>query len=310
MSSNTPKQTPVLEIVLIFRHVFILPIIFFVNGCSTYQEVRFAAMGDTPYYESETELENVSMALNQMADKGVPFVVHVGDIIRSGTECSQALYQLRANIFSNSPIPFIITIGDNEFNDCRDPELARTHFINVILGNPPPIQWVSGKHNDVDPIKLTRQKAMIENAFWQMNGVTFILLAFPDLPGNFPLSQTQMGDIVRSNTDFLKATMQKAINNKHHAVVLIMHANPVNCLLPACTQFAESIKEEVTRFLKPVLLLNGSNHKSSFEKSGYLDIPNLSHLRPGNEPEVKWPEVIFSTQDNTFSVKWHYANYE
>ena len=299
-----------IEILLVFRHVIILSFILFFYGCSTYKEVRFAAMGDTPYYESDTELENVSIALNQMADKSMPFVVHVGDIIRSGTACSEALFQLRANIFSNSPIPFIVTIGDNEYNDCQHPVQARTNFINVILGNPHHIQWVSGKNDDFEPIKLTRQKAMIENAFWHVNGATFILFVFPDLPGNFPLSQTEMDSILKSNTEFLKETMQKAVNKKQNAVVLIMHANPVNCLLPACSKFANTIKNEVARFSKPVLLLNGSNHKSEFVKSGYLDIPNLSHLRPGNEPEVKWPEVIFSTKDNTFTVKWHQSNHE
>ena len=77
-------------------------------GCSNTQ-VRFSAIGDTPYFESDSELLVVTEALNDIYSEGMPFVVHVGDIIRSDTTCSEKLFSIRADIFSQSPIPFLIT---------------------------------------------------------------------------------------------------------------------------------------------------------------------------------------------------------
>lgn len=287
------------------RKLLLLATLINLYACASSNDVHFAAIGDTPYYESDTELENVSIALNQMADKGLPFVVHVGDIIRSGTACSEALFQLRANIFSNSPIPFIITIGDNEFNDCKNPLLARENFREVILGNPDINQLVYGRDDSVPPLALTRQKELIENAYWKINDVTFVMLVFPDMPGTYWLSNTDREAIISANIAFMKKHFRNARRNNDKAIVLIMHANPVSCGLDVCARFLEAIKKEVVHFSKPVLWLNGSIHEPEYIERGYFDIPNLSHLRPGNEPEVLWPEVIFSAEHSAFSVKWH-----
>lgn len=288
-----------------FRKYIILLIVFNLGACSSFKEVRFAVMGDTPYFESDTELENVLIALNQMASKGMPFVVHVGDIIRGGTNCSESLFKLRANIFSKSPIPFIITIGDNEFNDCKQPLLAQERFRQVILGNPEVNQSVHGLDDSSHPVVLNRQEALIENASWAIDGVKFILLTLPDMPGNFPLSKSDADHIINANIQFLRDKFNQARSKRHDAVVLIMHSNPATCGLESCYTFLEILKKEVSDFSKPVLLINGSNHDAVFNELNYFGITNLSHLRPGNEPESEWPEIIFSTENNKFNIKWH-----
>jgi len=279
------------------------------TGCSN-THVRFAAIGDTPYYESDTELLAVTEALEEMAKAELPFVVHVGDIMRGRTNCERDLYEMRADVFSKSPIPFLITIGDNEFNDCKNAVKSQALFREVILNNPPVHQFITGTDENFDGLTITRQREMIENAAWSYNGVDFMMLVLPDLPGNYPLDDESINEILNANTVFLVNYFKKAIQNKSEAVVLIMHSSPVTCGLEACFDFIGLIENEVIKFKKPVLLINGSNHDREFIASGYLDLENLSHLRPGNEPEIIWPEVIFSNETKKFMIKWHEVSSE
>jgi len=294
------KTLSTLLVSLLFLHL---------TGCSN-THVRFAAIGDTPYYESDTELLAVTEALEEMAKAELPFVVHVGDIMRGRTNCERELYEMRAGVFSKSPIPFLITIGDNEFNDCKDAVKSQALFREVILNNPPTNQFVTGTDENFDGLTITRQREMIENAAWSYNGVDFIMLVLPDLPGNYPLDAESINEILNANTVFLVNYFKKAVQNKSEAVVLIMHSSPVTCGLQACFDFIGLIENEVRKFKKPVLLINGSNHDREFIASGYLDLENLSHLRPGNEPEIIWPEVVFSNETKKFIIKWHEVSSE
>jgi len=281
-------------------------LILFSAGCSSTQ-VRFAAIGDTPYYESEYDLSVVSDVLDNMHEEGIPFVVHIGDIIRGGTSCSEELFMYRADVFSNSPIPFLITIGDNEFNDCKNPLKARRQFRNIILNNPPVKHTIYGTDKSIDPVHVTRQPGMIENAAWRYNDVDFIMLTLPDFPGYYRLKPAMIKEIVNFNIEFLTDNFNKAKDNNSHAVVVIMHASPITCSSNACERFIKIFKEEIASFNNPVLLLNGSVHEPIFEGPGYMEIPNLWHLRPGSEPDESWPDIIFSKQSNIFSVKFHIA---
>jgi len=267
--------------------------------------LRFAAIGDTPYYASDSELQAVEEVLHNIYNEDIPFVVHVGDIIRGGTTCSEKLFSFRADVFSKSPIPFLITIGDNEFNDCKNPLAARDRFRKIILKDPPLHQTVTGIASNLDILEVTRQSGMIENATWHYNNVKFIMLTLPDLPGVYRLEPSVLNDMLDLNIKFLIENFTQAKKNHRSAVVLIMHSNPITCRLKVCSHFTEIIKEQVNLFSKPVLFLNGSNHEQVFEGPRYMGLSNLWHLRPGSEPEVSWPEIIFSTHKNLFSVKWH-----
>lgn len=279
--------------------------ILMVAGCSSNQVVRFAAIGDTPYFESDTELAVVSEALTKMEAAEIPFVIHIGDIMRDRTSCERILYEQRAGIFSKSPIPFMITIGDNEFNDCKDSVTSRSYFREIILNNPSTQQSVSGTNEDFESLMVTRQQEMIENANWTYTNIDFIMLVLPDLPGRYPLNEEEIKRILSANTLFLVNKFSEAKKNNRDSIVLVMHSNPATCGLDACFDFMDVIEREIKKFKNPVLLINGSNHSKEFISKGYLGFPNLAHLRPGSEPDVAWPEVIFSTKTNEFIIKWH-----
>ncbi len=273
-------------------------------GCASTSPVRFAAIGDTPYYESENELALLSETLESISKNNIPFIIHVGDIFRGWTPCSPDLYKYRAEIFKKSPVPLIITIGDNEFNDCFEPEEAQAYFREIILGTPPINQILKGYDNDKDSVHITRQVEMIENSIWSANKIDFIMFVLPDLPGNYPLSPEQISTILDANTKFIRDGFIKAKHNKRDAMVLVTHSEPALCRVQGCKRFNSMIEKEIKSFDKPVLLINGSNHSRTFVDGGYQDISNWWHLRPGNTPEEHWPEISFSSKTKRFSVKW------
>ena len=287
-----------------FKKLHIIYFCIILQGCANFNTVRFSVIGDTPYYESDSELAVLSESLIKMAQEDIPFVIHVGDIIRSNTSCSKELFQMRANVFLNSPIPFLITIGDNEFNDCSKPEEALSNFRKIILGDPPLIQEVQGKDNSFFSIKVTRQKNIIENAKWTENNVDFIMLTLPDFPGKTKLTEELSNLIFSSNLEYLTTGFQSAKDNNRDAIVLVMHSDPRACNVKGCFNFNDTIIKKVRSFKNPVLLINGSDHSLIFENE-FQGLKNWWHLRPGSEPELIWPEVKFSHKKNKFTVKWH-----
>ena len=191
-----------------------------ITSCANLSQVRFTAIGDTPYFESDSELELLSETLASISKKNIPFIIHVGDIFRGWSPCSPDLYEYRAGVFKKSPVPLLVTIGDNEFNDCFEPEKAQGYFRKIILGNPPVKQTLKGYNDEIEPVHITRQAEMIENATWSFNNIDFILFVLPDLPGNYPLSTEQISTILDANTTFIRNGFKNAKHNQRDAVVL------------------------------------------------------------------------------------------
>lgn len=278
-------------------------LVFNFTAYTTADPVRFAAIGDTPYFKSG--IENVSKTLTLMGAQGIPFVIHIGDIFGGGIDCPRERYEARAKIFSKTPMPFMITIGDNEFNDCPSPKQARALFREVILGNPPLHQSVSGTDSSFTPLHVTRQADMIENVTWSHKNIEFIMLVLPGLPGTYALSRDEINGMLDTNIDFLVEGFKNAKRENRDAIVLVMHSDPAECNAYRCSDFNKKIIQEVRDFGKPVLLINGSNHDRVFLENGYQGVSMWSHLRPGWEPTSWWPEVLFSNENQKFLVKWH-----
>jgi len=287
---------------LMIKYLSSCILIFSFIGYSYSDSVRFAALGDTPYFKSD--LGNLPKVLTLIGTHKIPFVVHVGDIFSGGIDCPRARYEARAKIFSKAPMPFVITLGDNEFNDCPQPQKARELFREVILGNPPIQQTISGADASISTLQVTRQAEMIENVSWNHNNVEFIMLVLPALPGAYPLSPSEINGMLKTNIVFLVKGFNNAKTNNRDAVVLMMHSDPAECNAYNCSDFNERIIQEVRDYGRPVLSINGSNHERVFLESGYQGVSTWAHLRPGWEPTSWWPDVSFSLTSQRFSVEW------
>lgn len=56
------------------------------------------------------------------AIKASQFVVHLGDIKPGAGACDETVYQDVQRILIEFKVPTFIVLGDNEYNDCKDPD--------------------------------------------------------------------------------------------------------------------------------------------------------------------------------------------
>jgi len=287
------------------KSYFVVLLSLFLLGCTSMRSVHFAAIGDTPYEANEKQLTSLQQTFKEISANNIPFLIHVGDIFKGWDGCEADKYALRARLFKQIPMPLLITIGDNEYNDCVDPMLAQRHFRDIILGNPPFEGKVSGADPKYAAIAITRQASQIENAVWSHKNVLFIMLVLPDLPGNYPLTDLEIDDMLESNTTFLKQHLAHASASKHDAAVVITHSEPELCNVDACEKFKLGLKQTLKNFSKPVLFIHGSDHSSNYIANNYLNVRNWARLRPGSEPDVMWPEIVFLPEQSKFTIIWH-----
>lgn len=128
------------------------------SSCQEDKEVVFYLMADTPYNPSQAILlgEQVG-ALNAIyGNDGAEFVMHLGDIMKAKTtDCEQIHYMSVDDILSQSDLPVFITPGDNEHNDCPDPDLGLANWTHY-FGDYDSIHW-SGHGLPVDRMADRRE---------------------------------------------------------------------------------------------------------------------------------------------------------
>ena len=207
------------------------------------KQVVFCAMGDVPYSAEEKLL-----LTKQIADlpATAEFVVHVGDIKAGGPPCNEAVYRQVAGILRQSANPLFIIPGDNEWNDCVDPDPQQAwkfwskHFMRFEQG------W---KHN----LPVFRQLEREENFSFVRNGVLFIGLNIVGgrvhNPAEWKQRHAECLDWVRRNL--------KARGNEVSSLVIFGHAQPVS----NHSDFFDPFIEDAMQFGKPILYLHGDGHR-------------------------------------------------
>lgn len=91
-------------------------------------------MGDIPYTQSESyilesQIENLP--------KDAEFIIHVGDIMDAfKTFCPESLYSDMRSILDKSHAPFLILPGDNDWNDCPNPDVAWYNWQSQFITHP------------------------------------------------------------------------------------------------------------------------------------------------------------------------------
>ncbi len=85
--------------------------------------VTFSVIGDIPYSATDADrLRGFVADHNAMSPAG--FFVHVGDIKAQTSSCPEPPYVLAFDILSELAVPTFVLPGDNEWNDCADPDAA------------------------------------------------------------------------------------------------------------------------------------------------------------------------------------------
>lgn len=203
--------------------------------------VRFYVMGDVPYAPEENELlQRQISAIPQDAE----FVVHVGDIKTGRTPCEAAVYERVAAILAESVAPLFIIPGDNEWNDCRDPDPAwdlwERHFLRFDQ------RWQHG-------FGLQRQPERAENFAFVRGGVLFLGI---NLVGGRVHDQEEWQLRLAQDLEWTRSNVRES-GDLVSSVVLFGHARPES----KHDRFFDGLERVAVDLGKQVLYLHGDGHR-------------------------------------------------
>ena len=227
----------------------------------------FAAIGDVPYGPTE-ELASLVSRINRLP---VAFTIHVGDIKSGGSLCSDDTYLTVRELFNRFDQPLVYTPGDNEWTDCHrkscgayDPLERLEKIRSLFFANEDSL----GKHRmRLDSqASNTRFSRYVENRRWSHSKITFATLHLVGSNNNLQpelLSSSEFAARDDANIAWLRSTFAQARERRDVAVVLAMQADTFMAEAgPASgfTHWLAALRDEVTRWNRPVLLIQGDTH--------------------------------------------------
>ena len=203
--------------------------------------VVFSAMGDVPY--SPEEYVSLPRQVSEIPGDSV-FVIHLGDIKTGKQLCTETIYQDVSGILAKSKPPLFIIPGDNEWNDCANPDdgwaLWRKYF------NRFEERW---KHN----IAVDRQKKRDENFAFVQSKVLFLGV---NIVGG---RVHDTAEWTRRHAENLEWTRENFDRHRDsiESVVIFGHALPTK----VHDDYFDALNEIATKFAKPILYLHGDGHR-------------------------------------------------
>ena len=204
--------------------------------------VVFSAMGDVPYDPHEDEILKKQIAeLPAEAE----FVIHVGDIKRGkAVPCEAPVYAKVAGMLAASAKPVFIIPGDNEWNDCVDPDLGwknwSQHFMRFDE------RWPQ-------QLRVFRQLEREENFAFVRGGVLFVGI---NLVGGRVHDAEEWKHRMADDLVWVRRNLEQS-GNDVQAVVVFGHALPAR----KHDAFFNGFVEDAKKFAKPVLYLHGDGHR-------------------------------------------------
>lgn len=203
--------------------------------------LTFSAMGDVPYTPQDYILLPRQVA-------GLPkesaFVVHVGDIKTGKMPCLPIIYETVADILAESQIPLFIIPGDNEWNDCANPDAGWKLWLKHF--NRFDERW---KYD----FTVKRQPLRDENfAFIHSE----VLLIGINLVGGRVHDPDEWKRRHRENLDWTRQHLEQQTEAVRSAIVF-GHALPMKIH----EDYFSGLTEAAIQFKKPILYLHGDGHK-------------------------------------------------
>ncbi len=260
----------------------------------------FAVLGDTPYNDAE-EREFLAM-IGRINREPLAFVVHVGDF-KGGGACSDALYARRKVQFGTFVAPLVYTPGDNEWTDCRRPN----------MGSMDPIERLARLRQVffADRFSLGERRLPLEaqdqclapevsgcgcaahpeNRAWEYAGLRFVTLNVPGSDNNVGFDALSDGEARcrdAANAQWLERAVLAAQAPGVRALVIALQANPWDTRKPVYRGLLAQVEASAARVAKPVLFIHGDSHTYR------VDTPftgPITRLESFGSPFVGWVKV-------------------
>src|SRR3954471_23361888 len=205
--------------------------------------LTFSAMGDVPYEQWENDQLKRQVREIPLESE---FVIHLGDIQKNQHEvpCGEAKYELVEKILSRSPRPLFIIPGDNEYNDCINPDEAWSYWVKHLMRFDQ--RWPTR-------FRVFRQLEREENFAFVHNGVLFVSIF---LVSGRVHDKEEWNRRHEQDMRWIETTLQ-IFKDRVSSAVIFSHALPASTLHPMC---ASRISSAAAAFAKPVLYLQGDGH--------------------------------------------------
>jgi hypothetical protein len=282
--------------------------------------VTFALLGDLPYGAQQTlDLPVLIDDINAADDIG--FVVHVGDIKRATTSCSDGALAGLSHQFGLFDDPLIFTPGDNDWTDCHLPsagsyvpterlEVLRNLFFPAVgrtLGS------ATFKVDSQAKGKIAGNREFVENVKFRHHNVEFATIhvvganndlnPWSGLPGgDRPLERTAEFEARnQAALDWLIETFKEAVKKRTAGVFLSIHADAVDAGGPGFEPFLALLTELAADYGKPVVLAHGDSHRLTIDRP-FPDAPNITRVETFGENIQDWIAVtVDPTSPDVFS---------
>lgn len=276
----------------------------------------FAVLGDAPYYTHEEWQYRI--VLKHIGAHDLASVIHVGDVF--WRPCADRMYAKHRDWFDTLEAPVIYTPGDNEWYDCWEPRVGGydplerlAHLRRTFYDNP-------ARSRGRKPIALASQPGYPENARWQQHGITFAtvhIIGSANGRKPFPKRTPAYDDEWRNRTAAAAAWVREAFEaaraSNASAVVIAFHANPFFKDAESTRNvavFLNALQNELRRFDKPVLAVQGDNH-TFIADHPWPQFPHFTRLQVPGSPDVGWVRVVVKegrefTFESHVVPKWKY----
>jgi len=250
-----------------------------VTNIAFLEPLTFFAMGDVPYSAEEEEILR-----QQIADlpHEATFLIHLGDIKSGASSCNDDVYANVAGLMRRSETPVFIIPGDNEWNDCRDPDAAwllwEKHFLRFDE------HW--GHKLDV-----ARQPGRQEN-FALIVG--HVLVIGVNVAGGHVHDQAEWTARHAQCLAWI-AEQFKAHAGNFQSVVVLGHARPT----PKQQDFFDGLNAQVEKAGVPVLYLHGDGHDWLYDRPfPAANILRIQVDQGGKAPPLK--VTVYPDTDHPF----------
>lgn len=204
-------------------------------------QLKIAVVGDTPYSSAGEEKLRQDI-INNNCFSEASFLIHIGDI-KSGGPCSENHYVKIANILKTSTKPAFIIPGDNEWNDCTNPQQAWSYWEKHLL------RFEEGFRHSLPVVRQEKRKENFAFAYQQV-----LVIGINNVGGQ--IHDTAEWNLrLADNAEWIEAQFSQ-YREKVHSAVIFAHASPKNI-----AGFAARLSQAITSFSKPVLYVQGDSHK-------------------------------------------------
>ena len=246
---------------------------------------QFFVMGDR---FRDNEIFDLLTEMSNLPSDGGEFVVHLGDFNNIEKGCAEISYvEFRDFMEQNMPLPTFITPGDNDWNDCPDPNQAWSYWRSHIMG-------LDG-HWSHHMFKVSRQTGENEENFaFFLRSVLYVGV---HLVGGLVLDRDVWSQQISSNLEWVRSQMLLHEKDDMKALVLFGHDDS----LSRYRDFFEPLALDVQNSGIPTLFIYESNEQSQVKKD-VLSTSNLwfAEVQCGMIPFMK-VTVDTSQPDNPFS---------